>query len=930
MSKLINIDANTVVGKKMFGGYVYSLDCEFGGANARSSLTLNVVSETGQYSRPNLSHELQSISIGNGVSFKGKLVSYNKDLSPGKSVLKVTYKDGSDILDKYYVGLYKRHSDSVSSKLTNLIIVGKEYHPCDKNLDSSVSEKEDLQIDWCDPCPFYPENKYKETCSNGAQLQIQEVKYTFNELLDKIAGILNISNKPASQDFFAFPKDYSGSLRQVLEQWCNDFGFTFYWDWRTDSLNFVDLKSAKQLSVDQFILKQNISSYSAGESIEDTYSRGVISYYAREAKEQRYSCGDDRTVGLIPFFISDLYNSDVKVDSSLSSTSIGAAKSSKSKKIDAVFLEAKELSVGLSYYSKDMREAFWLNNYYGITGPEKASEKIANAVNGKQICSSFYESGSGPKDLTDNQKQQDEQNTLVELGDMKILAVIAPGPDGSPWNTADWNAVLNSLQEDKKKKILDGVDGNRSDYYFIVAKCNLEKLRRQYELDASLAEEFMGRFWYRRYTPIVGGGDENYRNVSVETADGSASFYSQGSDFSGHPVCGFGHAPGSYIDKLLKTIQEEDDGKSSTGTFSAAYSGQTVTKEYEIRSNIIMAERDSKWYPNRSDIESYQYFAEYFQQEHGLYLIGNDGKPDILGRLYPCSKNDPSVVLFCVKRPPSPLGFAVTVSSVENFYEIKNQKKIKRTLLREARNSNKPYSEYREIARTGLRSTQTQWVTFDGFAFMMPVGGCSKLDAQEANSSLSKFQTNDSKLKNLSVSADSGGTSESTDLPYYSVRVTQDYEIPVNLPKYQFVFGDSAQSANSVAAVDYYFFSMDSIEDELLAGQCSVSQNSLQKAHKAASELFKVLNKESKTFVDFSVFGVFPLNLSIEDGLDSFSITVGEGGVETRYSISSKYRQRPEANIEQKLIQSLQSRLPQKSIGGNLDGTYRSNKLPST
>jgi hypothetical protein len=931
MSKLINIDSGTVVGKKMFGGYVYSLDCEFGGAGGRSSLTLNIVSETGEYSRPNLSHALQSISVGNQVSFKGKLVSYNKELSPGKSTLKVVYKDGSDVLDKYYVGLYKRHA-SLTSKLPNLIVVGKEYHPCDKNLDSSVSVLEDLQIDWCDPCPFYPENKYKETCSNDAQLQIQDVKYTFNELLSKIDGIVSITAKPTSGDFYAFPKDYSGSLRSVLQQWCNDFGLTFYWDWKNDSLNFVDLKSAKQISVDQFISQQNISSYSAGESIEDTYSRGVISYYAREAREQRYSCGDDRTIGLVPFFISDLYNSDVKIDSSLSSSSIGAEKSSKSKKVDAAFLEAKELSVGLSYYSKDMRESFWLNNYYGVVDAATAAAKMANSVDGKQICSSYYEEGSSPKELTDAEKEQDGANTLVELGDMKILDVIAPGPDGSPWNTSAWNAVLNAIQEDKKKKILDSVEGNQSDYYFIVAKCNLEKLRKQYELDASLAEEFMGRFWYRRYTPIVGGGDENYKNVSIETADGSASFYSQGSDFSGHPVCGFGHAPGSYIDKLLKTIEEEDGGKSSTGSFTATYDGgQTVTKEYEIKSNMIMAERDSKWYPNRSDIESYQYFSEYFQHEYGLYLIGSDGKPDILGRLYPCTKNDPSVVLFCVKRAPSPSGFAISVSSVENFYEIKNQKKIKRTLLKDARNSDKPYSEYREIARTGLKSTKTQWVTFDGFAFMMPVGGCSKLDGGEVNGQLSKFQTNDSKLVNLSVTTASAGSSPgSTDTPYYSVRVSQDYEIPVDLPKYQFVYGEPAESVNSVAAVDYYFFSMDSIEDELLAGQCSVNESSLKKAHAEASKMFRVLNKESKTFVDFSVFGVFPLNLSIEDGLDSFTITIGDAGVETRYSITSKYRQRPEANFEQKVIQSLGNRLSKKSIGGNLDGSYKSNKLPAS
>jgi hypothetical protein len=928
MSKVITLPKDTVLGKKMFGGYVYSLDCSFGGFNGRSSLTLTCVSESGLFTKPTLSNNLQTIQIGAGVSFKGKLISYNKTIKPGNSILEVVYKDGSDILDKIYVGLHLRHGNKNYNRSKSLIIVGKEYHPCDTNLDSLVFSLENSKVDWCDPCPFYPENKYKNTCSDDASLQIQDVKYTFNELLQQMSSKgLNTKNLPSIENVKKFPRDYSGSLRSVLQQWCSDFGISFYWDWQTDQLSFVDLKKETNLSVDEFLSTQNLSSYSCSESIENTHSRGVISYFAREQKEQSYSCGDDRIVGLVPFFISDLYNSDVKSDPGLSSSSLGSAKSDSSKKESPDLLEAKEVAAGLSYYSKDMSEAYWFYNYYKINGPEKAVEKKAKSVNGQQICDSFYTDGS-PKDLTDEQKQEDEDNTLKELGDMKILDVVAPGPKGSSWNTDNWNAILNSIQKDKKDAILKSIDKNtgNSDYYFIVARCNLEKLRTQYELSATLAEQYLGKYWYRRYTPIVGGGEENYKNVSIETADGSASFYSRGSDVSGHPIGGFGHEPGSYIDKLIKTIKEEEEDKDpKTGSFTHTSGSNVVTKEYEIRSSIIMAERDAKWYPNKNDVESYQHFAEYFQLERGLFLVGPDGRPDVLSRLYPCAKYDKGIVIFCVRRS-EPLSLEIT--EIDNFYEEIAQKKIRRTLLKEARNSNKPYSQYRNIAKTGLRSRKTQWVVFDGFGFMMPVGGTSKIFASSANSTLSNWTSSNQSVSKFSAGEGSSASLPPSGDPYMAVRVTQDFNVPVTLPKIQKVFFSEAAQQSAVNSIDYYYFDMDSIENELLLGQCDVNLQSIEEAHKLAAQEYSVLNTSPQISINFSAFGIFPINVSIEQGLDSFTIVIGDNGTETTYVLSSKYREKPEGNILQNIVEKIGNRLSKKSIGGNLDGGYKSDKLP--
>jgi hypothetical protein len=121
---------------------------------------------------------------------------------------------------------------------------------------------------------------------------------------------------------------------------------------------------------------------------------------------------------------------------------------------------------------------------------------------------------------------------------------------------------------------------------------------------------------------------------------------------------------------------------------------------------------------------------------------------------------------------------------------------------------------------------------------------------------------------------------------------------------------------------------MDSIENELLLGQCDVNLQSIEEAHKLAAQEYSVLNTSPQISINFSAFGIFPINVSIEQGLDSFTIVIGDNGTETTYVLSSKYREKPEGNILQNIVEKIGNRLSKKSIGGNLDGGYKSDKLP--
>lgn len=953
MSKIIEIEKDSILGKTMLGGYVYNLSCSIGGPDSASSLTLRIVSENGQFSNPRISASssgAETIRISKDLSFKGKLVSYTKNINPELSTLELKYVDNSFELDRWYVGLHNRHGinkkrtgyntygnqSKAGSQSKYLIIVGKEYHPCDTDFDSTISPQEaQVKIDWCDPCPFAPPDKYGLSCVQDPDLdmQIYEVKYTFNELLEKIGqtGAIKIKNIPDEEDFKKYPKEYVGTLRSVLGSWCSDFGFTFYWDFENNQLVFLDLKSPIDLNLEEKY--QDLNDYSETVSCEETSSRGVISYYERQGSEQSYTCEDDRVLTLFPLYVTDII-ADPKEASGLSLEGSGSGS------IDEKYLESKEMSCALSYYSSSLREIYWFYNHYEITTMEKAVSKIlpvptegsedSDEQDGKY---SIWKSGG----LESSIPKKKEDKILKELGNMKILDVI--GPNGSPEgvNTDGWSMLLNQMGDERSKVIIE--EGKKiaeaSKYYFIVVENSLDDMSSKFDQDANIASNFMGRFWYRVYSPIIPGGDDNSPEVSIEAPDASAEFLEAGSGVAAHPLAGFGHRKESYISKMLDEVRVDEGNE--TSEFVAEEGSDQIKKEYKVKKNLVIAERDAKWYPHSSETDYYSDSVDYLTNNFGLWLVGQDGRPDALMRMdkfKEVAKKNKNIRIYCVREGRRGDPFIVTKDEISNFYETKQMKQIRKTLLNQSRESDKPYEKNLIKGAYGLSTDKCRWVTFDGFNFMMPVGGSFFKEKTEVKRSLKEKMEEETKKfrklfvtpqKSLLESGSQEGTTSAKE--FYKVRIRQTYNIPVRIPKYQLPFIGNIPEVTMKH--DFYFNELSQVEKELKKGACAADLKKIQDAHNEAYSYLKYANSENKKTVNFTLYGVFPKKYSIEEGLESLNITIGDDGPKTSYTMSSKYRQIPEANFLNKMIELLSYRLNHRSIGGNLNSDYRPSSLPS-
>ena len=235
-----------------FGGLPYNVSWDFGVGADPSRLTVSVVSENGTYATPRASFEaVQTVNIGK-FSFEGYLVSFSFTKSPDRKLLQLEYLDKAADLNKFFVGLNKKHGDKTKQTFKNLILVGKEYHPCDTNQDSMVDYVESTakNIDYCDPCPFMPTDKYDYSCNPVmSDFAIFEVYYTFNELIEKArsaTGLVFDTDAANMEKKNKFKSRHVGNLKNVLDSWCSDLGLAYFGTLLIKSLFLLEEKNQLQ------------------------------------------------------------------------------------------------------------------------------------------------------------------------------------------------------------------------------------------------------------------------------------------------------------------------------------------------------------------------------------------------------------------------------------------------------------------------------------------------------------------------------------------------------------------------------------------------------------------------------------------------------------------------------------------------------------
>ena len=264
-----------------YGGVIYSLNLSGGYSSSPSSLTLRIINETGNYTTPTLNQRV-TISFGSFV-FRGTVWSYSKKTDFGESTLEVEVRDNSIIMDRTYVVLWKRGLLGKSGS----VYAGKKMVQLNESVLVPLFDGNNLKLRTVRLANQEISRERRSHKSRDgsyiilgqedwpdASCDIPDTKYTFNEL----RGLLPFSSSGApSSDL---DQTYEGTLREVLNNWCSDLGYDFYWDYSSDRLIFYNVAyGMTRLPIG--VKNPSITSVSESWSMDGSFAQYGVAYSAK-------------------------------------------------------------------------------------------------------------------------------------------------------------------------------------------------------------------------------------------------------------------------------------------------------------------------------------------------------------------------------------------------------------------------------------------------------------------------------------------------------------------------------------------------------------------------------------------------------------------------------------------------------------------------
>ena len=248
-----------------FNGYIYAFNFQTNYADQPSQLSLNIVNKDGNF--PDLGSKLSylepyTISMGSDKYYM-YLVSTNSSHSAEKKDLSVNFIDGSHILDRTYVGLIHRHDQTAQNIATEAVnfeipILCPSCNILNRDA-SQVNYSGPLAtrvLDYSRLLPIAGTNNQdggflivgREEWAKS-QCELPEVNYNFSELkkaMQNMGIVTNILDRAPN-----YRQSYTGSLREVLNNWCSDFGVSFRWDYENfpGKIIEIDMSNPALISV---------------------------------------------------------------------------------------------------------------------------------------------------------------------------------------------------------------------------------------------------------------------------------------------------------------------------------------------------------------------------------------------------------------------------------------------------------------------------------------------------------------------------------------------------------------------------------------------------------------------------------------------------------------------------------------------------------
>ena len=253
--------------EEKYGGYAYQLDFNLALVEPMR-MSISFISEDGSYDEDTLNDELDNLTNDNPTTikycggtrtFQGYPLKYSINSSPQGNILTVEYYDTS-------IG-----------ELDNRIVVlnGKDVPLFEDSLGVEIPEDSPIKYKYVDtnPCSAHILNIGREYVSTSTGVpqgtagcadsdEVKEVLYTNRDLYNLLVDVdipmdedtADILQRTSTDEAGLFFENYHGTLREVLKQWGDRMGFTFYWDSeasteaddqggaRSGKLTFIDLR----------------------------------------------------------------------------------------------------------------------------------------------------------------------------------------------------------------------------------------------------------------------------------------------------------------------------------------------------------------------------------------------------------------------------------------------------------------------------------------------------------------------------------------------------------------------------------------------------------------------------------------------------------------------------------------------------------------
>lgn len=478
-----------------------------------------------------------SLNIGGFQNFTGYIVEAEEtEDTNGGFRLSVKIVDSSILLDKYHVALKGLQGPGFSTVANgtygNMIFVGKQIDPC-KNIPPNYP----------DPCApdCGPENGGQESfnCEQEKLLKILEVDYSFDELRAAVAGIVKFGDLPVGINT-EYRANYTGTIREVLKSWSQDFGMTFYWS--ENAVYFYDLMIGRDID-DSGIDQNMVISRKTNYSIDGNLTQGNVSYFGGEGEIREYSCvrSSSKRYVLRPITLFDVIedNDQPRIKGSPGYSFLVNNYNPKDKNITLAKRNLFEAIV-LNYYSDVFRDLYFLFEREDLDTALKMYNFSIDTV----------------------------RKPLPMLGQFKPTKVCYVTKDGSQ-NAGIYNTLLKRMTPNEQ------VDFTNRGGYFIAAKYNKEVHEKFNNFEKRMAEEFMGKYWIR------GGVDGD--SFSFDAPDGSPTHYSNG-----------GEMQFPFIQVLPADIQRTSD------LLEDLIGEYDPTKPDKAHGSFLVMERSAAWVPNQT------------------------------------------------------------------------------------------------------------------------------------------------------------------------------------------------------------------------------------------------------------------------------------------------------------------------------------------